>query len=778
VFLNYLKTAIRNVNKYRGYSFINIFGLAAGITCVILILMWIQDEISYDRFHPNAANIYRVALADDTYQPVRNYPVTPPALSKALRSAFPEIEAAITFDQIENMLVRFKEASFREHVGFVTAEIFDIFSIPFLKGDPQTALQNPYSILITAEIAEKLFGSQEPINSMITIDNQFTFTVSGVIQNIPSNSYFDFGCLVRYDHLKELTGRGDIDSWNDWGSDTFILLNPHTNIAPFSEKIADFAAKSHTYEWKPRLFLQPLTNIHIRDINGGGIITYIYIFIIIAGFILLIACINFMNLATARSALRAKEIGLRKVVGATKSNLILQFYSEALITVVIALLVSLLMVELLLPAFNELTGKQLVLNLFINRKMLLLLTGIALVSGIISGSYPALYLSSIQPISALKGSKVSGSSFMRKILVVFQFLLSTVLIIATITIYNQMHFLRNQSLGFNKEQIVYVPMNRVLKSKYTSVKNELLQNSHIQQVTATSSKLGIRSYGSFDINQWEGNDGEQSILINIIFADFDFPETFDISIAEGRYFDPAFASDSDAVILNRTAVREMGLSNPIGTKIFGKIPIIGIINDFNFQSLRTGIKPLALFMESNEFHYMAVKIEGQNIPAVLKTIETVTQKFTPDFPFEYQFLDEEFNNLYQTEARLGKIFNYSAILTVIISCLGLYGLAAFLVSRRTKEIGIRKTIGATVSNIVLLISAEFIKWVAIANLIAWPIAGFIMRKWLETFAYRVNLQWWVFICAGTLALLIAIVTVSYQSIKAAIADPVDSLRYE
>jgi len=778
MFRHHLVLAFRNLNKYRGYSFINIFGLAIGMTCTILILMWIQDEMSYDRFHENANNIYRVALADLTYQPTHNYPVTPPTLAKAMRESFPEIQAAVSYFQKEEILVRYNDKSFKEHIGFASAEIFDIFTLPLVEGNAQTALQAPWSVLLTEEMAGKLFGSQNPLGNMIIVDNKFNFTVTGMLKDIPSGSYLNFGLLTSNDHIAEITGRGNMDSWNQWGNDTFILLGQQTDVAGFNAKIADFAAQSYTYEWQPSLFLQPLTDIHIRDLNGGGMITYIYIFGIIAGFVLLIACINFMNLATARSTLRAKEIGLRKVVGAGKSSLIRQFYGEAFITVLLALLMSLLLVELLLPAFNSLTGKTLSLDFAGNYHLILVLIAIALVTGSISGSYPALYLSSIRPISALKGAKLSGSTLFRKFLVVFQFLLSITLIIATMVVSDQMRFIRNRNLGFNKEQIVYLPLNQDLKSKYSTLKSELLQNSGILHVTASSSKLGVRAYGSTDVNQWEGNPGERSLLMNMIFADYDFTETFGLSVVQGRFFSEQFAGDSDAVVLNETAVREMGLSNPVGTKIYDKIPIIGVIRDFNFQSLHTIVKPLALFMKSDEFDFMAIKIDGNDIPATIKVIETITTRIAPDFPFEYQFLDEEFDNLYRSELRLGRIFNYFSILAIIISCLGLFGLASFMVSRRTKEIGIRKAIGASTPNIIVLTSSSFIKWVMVANLLAWPIAWFAMHRWLETFAYRITIHWWTFLLAGSLALTITILTVSYQSVKAAIANPVKSLRYE
>ncbi|UCE06245.1 MAG: ABC transporter permease [bacterium] len=780
MFKNYLIVALRNMMKQKMYSFINISGLTIGMACTILIMLWVKDEMSFDRFHENADHIYRVVFADESYEQIRHYWVTPPALAAALKKDFPEVRHSVKFHSQDGMLVTYGESKFKETAGFTDASVFDIFTLPFINGNPRTALVNPYSAVITEKMAVKYFGHEDPMNKRLTLDNQIDVTVTGVIQDIPDNSYLQFDFLIQFEHLHELTGQGNVESWNNYGYSTFVLLPEDVNINEFNQKIADLALKAESYDdnFKPRLYLQPLVDIHLYNLNGGGAITYVYIFSLIAVFVLLIACINFMNLATARSATRSKEVGLRKVIGGSKLNLIQQFYGESILLSFIALIFSLILVELSLPAFNYLSGKALSLNFMGNFQMLPVLFGVALVTGIISGSYPALFLSSFKPVNVLKGSKISGSSLLRKILVVFQFSLSIVLIICTLVVSNQLDYINSQYLGFDKDQVLYIPLNHELKAKSALVKNELLQNPQILNVSATSSKIGIRPLWSVDLNQWEGNDREKALLLSIIHTDYDFLETFNIEMASGRYYSREFATDTGAVVLNETAIKEMGLKDPIGKRIFEKTHIIGVVKDFNFKSLHSNIAPLALFMNPNRVLHMAVKIKADDINSTISYLKDMTKKFAPDFPFEYHFLDEDFEQLYRSERRLETIFNYFSTLAIIISCLGLFGLASFTAGQRTKEIGIRKVLGASVSGIVVLLSKEFTKWVLLANIFAWPVAYYAMKNWLQNFAYRIDLSWEFFILTGWLALMIAILIVSFLAIKAAITNPVETLRYE
>jgi len=779
MFKNYLKIALRNLKTHKSYSLINILGLALGLTVCILILLWVQDEQSFDRFHANADHIYRVVFADESYDNVRHYSVTPPALAAAFKKDYPEVVRSVTYYSRNGILVRHNEKMFRETMGFADASLFDIFSLPFVSGDPKTVFKNPYSIILTEKMAEKYFGDEDPINKNITLENKIDFIVKGIIKNLPENSFLQFSAFTHFDHLYELTGRGQSDSWDSFGYNTFVLLASEVNVAEFNQKIADYAIKVHSYgTFKPRLYLQSLLDIHLYNLNGGGIITYIYIFSFMAIFILLIACINFMNLVTARSSVRTKEISLRKVIGARRKNLIYQFLGESILMSLISLVFSLIFVERLLPVFNDLTGKNLSLDAVSNSFVMLILICITVLTGILAGSYPAFFLSAFKPVTILKGAKMSTSSPLRKFLVVFQFSLSVIMIISTMVISNQLDYIKDQNLGFNKDHVIYVPLNQELSSKITSLKNELEQYSQIQSVTTTSNKIGISQFHSVDLYEWEGNNEGRSILLGLIYTDYDFLNTFNIEMSDGRYYSTDFASDSLGIVLNEAAIKEMGLIDPIGKKIFEKSHIIGVVRDFNFQSLHSSIGPLAVGMNPIWNRYLAVKIRPDNIGETIRYLETVVAKFTPEFPFEYHFLDQEFEKLYHSERRLGKMFLYFSILAVLISTLGLLGLASFMAGQRTKEIGIRKVLGSSVLSILLLLSKEFVKWVVLANIIAWPVSWYVMSHWLENFAYRTTIDWWVFVLSGSIAFMIALLTVSSQALKTALSNPIEALRYE
>jgi putative ABC transport system permease protein len=645
--------------------------------------------------------------------------------------------------------------------------------------DIGSSLKNPYSLVITEKMAIKYFGHENPINKILTLDNQLEFMVTAVIKNLPGNSTLQFDFLTSFENLFKLTGRGKSDSWDNFGYNTFILMPKKANIIDFNQKIADFATKSHSYDtFKPRVYLQPLRDIHLYNLNGGGAIVYVYIFSLIALFVLLIACINFMNLTTARASMRAKEIGLRKVSGARKSNLVIQFYGESVLFSFLSLLICIVVVERILPVFNNLSGKELTLDIMNNIYLLPVLFGIALTTGILSGSYPALFLSSLEPVTVLKGSKIRGSSQFRKILVVFQFSLSIALIICTLIITEQLGFIKDQELGFSRDRVIYLPLNRQLAAELPAVKTELKPNPQIEQITAISSKIGIHQFHSVDLIEWEGNNREKSLLIGLIYVDYEFCETFDVKMVSGRYFSTNFTTDSTGVILNETAIKAMGLKNPIGKRIFDTLHILGIVKDFNFQSLHHEITPLALIMDPKYYSYLALKIKADDVRGTLNFLKSSTDKFAPDFPFEYQFLDEEFDALYRVEQRLGTLFNYFALLTMFISCLGLFGLASFTVGKRTKEIGIRKVLGASVFSIIILLAKDFTRWVLMANIIAWPLAFYFMNRWLQNYAYRIEIGWWAFILAGTLALFIALLTISLHLVKTAFTEPALIMRYE
>jgi putative ABC transport system permease protein len=785
MFKNYLKIALRNIKRHKGYSLINIVGLAVGMACCILILLWVQDELSYDRFHENADDIYRVIQDINFTDHSTTWAITQGPLGPSLKEDYPEIINAVRITG-RGFRLAYNEKSYDEGVGMADGSIFEMFTFPLVKGDAATALSDPLSIVLTEEMAAKYFGDEDPIGKTIKADNQWDFQVTGVMKNIPSNSHLQFDFLIPFIFGRELNYT--VDRWGNSQFRTYVQIQTGVPVQEVIQKISGHLFEKPTIEKDARLNLQPLTRIHLYSNyefdSAHGDITYVTLFSIVAFFILLIACINFMNLATARSGNRAKEVGMRKVAGAHKTDIIKQFYGESILLAFIALLFAVIFVWLLLPAFNNLAAKELSMNITGNLSILLGLLCIAMLTGIISGSYPALFLSTFQPVMVLKGLRLSGSkgSVFRKILVVFQFSLTILLIICTTGVYNQINYMQNKKLGYNKEHMIYFGMRGDMREKFDSVKNELLQNPNILGVTASSN---VPTYGytfSNSLWRWEGQSPNEEILMRAVFIDVDYFKTFGMEIAEGRSFSKEFPTDAtEAIMVNEEAVKAMGMEFPIGQRLSigdNNFKIIGIVKNYHFRSLRQEIDPLILIYSPENSRALFARLKSEQIPQTIGYIENAWKKFAPGYPFNYRFLDEALDGLYRSEQRIGTLFRYFSILAILISCLGLLGLASFMAEQRTKEIGIRKVLGATASNIVTLLSKEFTKWVIVANLIAWPIAYFALDKWLQSYAYKTNVVLWSFVLSGALALLIALATVSYQSIKAALANPVDSLRYE
>jgi ABC-type antimicrobial peptide transport system permease subunit len=784
MFNNYFKITWRNIVRQKGNSFINIIGLAIGITCSILILLWVQDELSYDRFHENAKDIYRV-VENQYYAGGETFPVavTPSALAPAMKEQFPEIIQSTRFS-FRSLTIKYNESIFTEGVAFADPDIFVIFTIPFIKGDLKTALSEPYSIVLTESAVTKYFGDEEPLGKVLRINNQHNLKVTGVIQNIPDNSHLKYEVLVPFVYLKELGS-----SLENWGSNwcyTYVLLQKKTPPTEVNQKIKDLI-KSHI-ETTTEIFLQPLTNIHLYsagkyavDVGGHGDIIYVKIFSVIAFFVLFIACINFMNLSTARSERRGKEVGLRKVIGAQRRQIVYQFFGESIFMTIISFLLALFLISLLLSDFNDLSGKTLSFKQF-DFPILAGFFGIALFSGIVSGSYPALFLSSFKPIEILRGSKGShtGSPLFRKILIVIQFTLSVILIIGTIVVSKQITYIHNKNLGLDKNNIGYFWMAGEFRKKHDTAKNELLRNPNIESITLTN-QLPTYIASSRSGWDWEGKNPEVNVLMHYINVDYDYVKTFKMEMAEGRFYSLDYATDSAAVVVNEKAVEVMGIKSPIGKRLSynsKNLRIIGVVKDFHFKPIQTKIEPTVLLMMPNRYYAMVMRIKPENINSTIEYVERTYKKFNADTPFYFNFLDEDYNNLYRAEQRTGKISNYFAIIAILISCLGLYGLASYLVEQRTKEIGIRKVLGASTSGIFLLFSKNFIFLAGIANLIAWPIAYFTMNNWLQNYAYHTSLTITIFISASILTITIVILTVSYQAVKAALANPVDSLKYE
>ena len=779
---SYLKIALRTFKKHKSYSFINIVGLAIGITCSVLMLLWVQDELSFDRFHINAKEINRILL-NPLEAATTHEAVSPPILAGIMKETIPEVINAVRLTPHGRMLFTYQDKTFYENQGLLADPFFfEMFDFPFVKGDAVTAFKELRSLVITENLAMKYFGSENPIGKTISLNNSTDYTVTGVIQEVPSNSHLQFD-YVRPFELFSTSGR-DLNNWGDVSFYTYVQLQKGSSIENVNNKLKALVEKEDPAH--NLYYLQPLTQIHLHskfnfDFGTHGNIMYVYIFTAASLFVLLIACINFMNLATAKSGIRAKEIGMRKVVGAKKSDIIKQFYSESILSSLFALVLAVILVLLLLPAFNNLSGKELTFGLLENTRLLIGLLAIAVFTGLLSGSYPALFLSAFQPIKVLRGTLKSGAkgSVFRKILVTTQFSLTIILIIGTMIISNQLSHIRGINLGYDGEQIVVLPLRGIEAENFKSIKRELLQTPGVANITTTSSlptNIGSGTSGA----EWEGKDPEVRIQMQISAVDFDYLDTFKMEMAEGRFFSREFPTDVSNVVLNEAAIKAMGMESPLGKQFrsWSKGQIIGVVKNFHYKSLHTEIEPLILLMNPEYISYACIRINTENVSGTIGFLEDTWKKFVPNFPFEYSFLDERLDNLYRAEERMGQVFKYFTLLGMFIACLGLFGMASFSAEQRTKEIGIRKILGASVPNVVSLLSKEITKLVLISNLIAWPIAYFIMNRWLQSFAYRTKIGIWVFLGSAVIALAIAFLTVSYQSTKAALINPADALHYE
>jgi ABC-type antimicrobial peptide transport system permease subunit len=792
---SYLKITFRNITKHKGYSFINIIGLAFGMTVCILIFLWVRDELSFDRFHKNANEIYRVVV-DEIHQDgnIQRVAVTPWPLGAALLKDYPEVINFTRYFRVRQRLITYKPGnkSFYENSVYLADPPFlEMFSFPLVKGDPATALAKGNTVVITGEIAEKYFGKEDPMGKTLTINNIQDYTVTGVIKNVPHNSHLQFDFILPFEQtLKNYRYRG---SWGSKSFHTFVLLQKGVSVKALGEKIYEYLIRLFPY-FKSKLKLQSLTDMHLRsdygfDLYGASKDTtvYLYIFSLIAILILLIACINFVNLTLARASTRAKEVGLRKVVGARRKDLIKQFYGESILFTIAALIFAIALVYLLLPLFNNLAGKELTIDTFTNIGSALGLLLIAIVTGITAGIYPAFILSSFQPANVIMGEltvrsgKPRGALF-RKVLVVFQFTLSIALIIVTLLVNQQLSYMQNIELGYEKDNIIYFTQRGNIRGKYNTFKEELQKMSDVVSVTTSSDGLAYTVHSTSDID-WEGKTPEALLWINHFTVDQDYLKTFKMEIAEGRGFSKDFTTDAagNAYIVNQAAIKAMNMKNPIGKSFtfWGKKgTIIGVVKDFHYKSLHTEIEPLVLRIEPNRDRYIFVKVRSENTASTLDYIKKAYQKFNPQYPFEYHFLDDELNTNYDSDRRTLNIFRYSTVIAIFISCLGLFGLAAFTAQLRTREIGIRKVVGASVSNIILMLSKEFLLLVGTANILAWPLAYFAMNKWMQGFAYRTTIGLGTFIFSAILAMFIAICTVLYQSIKAATTNPVETIKYE
>ncbi|MBN2357429.1 ABC transporter permease [candidate division KSB1 bacterium] len=798
---NYFLVALRNLKKYKGYSFINIVGLAIGMACCILILLNVQDELSFDRFHANAETLYRVEQDQFYSGEPYHVNVTPFPMAPALKAEIPEVAEATRVVWSGGVLFRHEEKMFFErNLLYVDPGFLNMFTFPLLQGDVHSALKEPFSVVITREIAEKYFGDQDPVHKVLQLDHTYQLTVTAVLAEVPKNSLLQFDILIPYE-VARLAGRTNEEAWGSNSILTFVQLHDRSSVQAVNEKITELRhrrVRASILDNPERLqrfdsarrtqfMLNPVPRIRLYGHFGYGRpmgdIQYVYIFSVIALFVLVIACINFMNLATARSAGRAREIGLRKVVGASKGRIIRQFFSESILLALLALLLAVALVILLLPVFNHISGKELSTGFLLRGHILLGIFVIALLTGMVSGSYPALFLASFQPVKVLQGRFKSGakSTVLRRILVVAQFSLSIFLMIGTGIVYSQLQYMREKKLGLDKEHVMYIQMRGDIRHSYQAFKDELLKDTKILGVTAGSHRPTFIGSNSAGVD-WDGKDPQQRILIGTSVVDYDFIETMKIELLEGRSFSRQFATDtSEAFLVNEEVVKIMGVESAVGKRFsfMGRDGrIIGVMKNFHFKPVRDVIEPLAFALSPRNTFYILIRLSPGEINEALQFVESTWARVIPNYPFDYRFLDEDFDATYRQEERITSLLKYFAAFAILIACLGLLGLASFTAEQRTREVGVRKVFGASLADIFILMSKEFIRWVLIANLIAWPLAFWVMRNWLQSFAYRIDIHWFVFLLSAMIALAVAILTVSYQAISVALSNPAKALKYE
>ena len=804
---NYFKVALRNLWKNKGFSAINIIGLASGIVICLLILLYVLDELSYDKFNTKANRIFRVnnevRFGDNHF----DLAVAPAMMGPTMVKEFPQVEQYTRIRWYGDFLVRKGSENIKEgKVAYADSTLFDVFTLPMLAGDPETALKDPHSLVITETIAKKYFNSLDVVGQNMIINDTGNYKITGVIKDIPAQCHFQFDFFLPF--IENADSRNP--SWLNNNYNTYVLLRNASDVKKLEPELNKMMDRYVAPELKSAINLTidefkksggfvrasftSLADIHLHsnktgELWGNGSIQFVYIFSAIALFILLIACVNFMNLSTARSSNRAKEVGIRKVLGSFKKALIQQFLIESVLISFIALLIAVLIASLLLPYFNQLAGKAIAVNLLFRPNMICALLLLVLVVGLLAGSYPAFFLSAFQPIQVLKGKLAAGfkRSWLRSTLVVFQFAISIILIIGTIVIYNQLNYIQSRDIGFNRNQVIVINNTSALGEQATSFRNELLEINSVQNATSS---------GYLPVNFNRSNDAfftsptldqKTAMSMQIWPVDENYLPTLEMKVLQGRNFSLQFPTDSSGIIINEAAAKFLATKELLNKKLYRITDlqkkqvevyhIVGVIKNFNFSSMRDVVTPLALLFGKDN-GTICVRINTENTSNVIAQIKNKWQAIAPHQPFDYTFMDEQFNNLYKTEQRTGRLSITFSILAILIACLGLFGLVTYAAEQRTKEIGIRKVLGADVKNILAMLSKDFLKLIIIAAIIAFPIAGWVMSKWLQDFAYRVNIGWWIFGFAALLTIVIALLTISFQAIKAAIANPIKSLRTE
>ncbi|CAN5794366.1 ABC transporter permease [soil metagenome] len=797
---NYFKIALRNLYKNKVFSFINIFGLAVGFTCCLLISGFLYDELSFDKFPANAKDIYRVELNIENKD---FYSAADVAVGKGMKTTYPEVMDFTRLINWKNVFVKSGEKQFKEAaIAVIDANFLQMFSIPLMQGDVATALKEPYSVVLSQSAATKYFGNEDPIGKFLTVNSNATnpYKVTGVIGKLPGNLHFNFDFYIDY------KDNPNIQTWSNVGNYTYLKLKPGTNPkkleAKFPELVAKYVVPEVQHDMGVSLaearksvntfvfYLKPLKDIHLYSSNkdeleANGSIKYVYIFAALAFFIILLAAVNFTNLSTAASIKRSKEVGIRKVMGSGKKQLITQFLSESVLLTLFAFFVSILLVYLLLPYFNNLSGKEISFCSYLSYKALIPGFCFVFVVGVFAGIYPAFFLSNFNIINILKGKNNAAPQSTKSIrsgLVVFQFAVSISLIICTLLVYQQLHFMQNKQLGFDKTQLLIINDSYLLGKDQAAFKQQLLQDTRVLNATISRDvpvgKPEIDGTQAFA----KDNGDRREIHIDKYHVDYEYLKTLGIQLQQGRDFSPGFSTDSSAVIVNETALAEFGIKgNPIGKTIVcsgqQQYNIIAVVNDFHYKSIKQKISPLVMMLANNNGGII-VKVKAGGMEKLISSIRSVWNSYNPKGPFSFNFVDEKFASIYKAEERTGKIFTIFALISVIIAALGLFGLSAFSTAQRTKEIGVRKVLGANVNQVVFLLSKEFLVMVFIAFVVAVPVTWFAMHKWLQEFAYRINMSWLTFVLSGFIALLIAFITVGFQALQATIANPVKSLRAE
>jgi predicted permease len=785
MFRNYFKTSFRNLSKNKTYGFLNIFGLAIGITCAALIFLWVENELTFNHYFQKRDRLYIVKNKQTYDGATYTFDATPGVLAQAMKTEIAGIKNTARSTWGDKLLFSLGDKAIYEQGNYVDSNLFSMLQLHFLAGKPGDAFTQLHSVVISKKMAEKFFGSTDVVGKTLKVNNQEPFKVTGVIEDLPENVSFKFNWLAPFKNY-ELQNTW-LQQWGNNGIVTYVEVEPSAKVDALNKQLYSYIQTKEA-ETNSKLSIYPMNrwrlyNNFVNGVEDGGRIKYVKLFTTIAWIILIIACINFMNLATARSEQRARKVGVRKVMGAGKEMLISQFIGESLIMSFLSTFLAIVIIMLVLPAFNNLVEKHLTANLF-EPLHLTMLFAIALVTGLIAGSYPAFYLSSFNPVMVLKGLKIktnASAGLVRKGMVIVQFSISIILIIGTIIIYRQINHIKDRQLGYDKQGLVYTTLNGQMKQHFNGIKNDLLATGLVENASLSNNyilQLGSNT-GNFS---WPGKDPNKQVLITVEGASPEYVSTMGMKIKAGRDFYPNMPADSNNIIINASLAKLIGTKDVVGSVITRgdhKYQVVGVMNDFVYNDMYSGSAPMILYSDTSNVSFLTIRFKPKtDLTSALSKVENVIKGYEPGYPFEYKFVDEEFGKLFKTETLIGKLAGVFSSLAIIISCLGLFGLSAYTAERRTKEIGIRKVLGATTSSLATLLSKDFLQLVFISCLVAFPVAYWTMHNWLQGYAYRITISWWMFVVAGILAIAIALVTVSFQAIKAAISNPVNSLRTE